>query len=136
MTTPNPEFFNTFDNAQLVKADKAHHMHGYHVFDEHRQNGALNIVAGDGAYIYDSQGQRFLDAVGGMWCTNIGLGREEMALAIADQVRQLAYANPFSDMANAVAIQLCEKLASLAPAISTTCSSPPAARPRSTPPID
>jgi len=115
MTTPNAEFFNKFDNAQLVKADKAHHMHGYHVFDEHRQNGALNIVAGDGAYIYDSEGQRFLDAVGGMWCTNIGLGREEMALAIADQVRQLAYANPFSDMANAVAIELCEKLASLAP---------------------
>jgi adenosylmethionine-8-amino-7-oxononanoate aminotransferase len=50
-----------------------------------------------------------------MWCTNIGLGREEMALAIADQVRQLAYSNPFSDMANDVAIELCEKLASLAP---------------------
>ena len=50
-----------------------------------------------------------------MWCTNIGLGREEMALAIADQVRQLAYSNPFSDMANPKAIELCEKLASLAP---------------------
>ncbi|MGO4004126.1 aminotransferase [Pseudomonas fluorescens] len=115
MAIPTDDFFAHFDQAKLVKADKAHHMHGYHVFDEHAEQGALNIVAGDGAYIYDTEGNRFLDAVGGMWCTNIGLGREEMALAIADQVRQLAYSNPFSDMSNAVAIELCEKLASLAP---------------------
>ncbi|MBC9251219.1 hypothetical protein A9179_13120 [Pseudomonas alcaligenes] len=115
MAIPTQAFFDGFAQADLVAADKAHYMHGYHVFDEHREQGALNIVAGDGAYIYDTQGNRFLDAVGGMWCTNIGLGREEMALAIADQVRQLAYSNPFSDMANSVAIELCQKLASLAP---------------------
>lgn len=102
-------------NDPLVEADKAHYMHGYHMFDEHRQQGALNIIEGEGAYIRDTQGNRFLDAVGGMWCTNIGLGREEMALAIADQVRKLAYSNPFSDMANDVAIELCRKLAQLAP---------------------
>lgn len=115
MTTPNPTFFAQFDEQQLVAADKAHYMHGYHVFDEHREQGSLNIAAGDGAYIYDTAGNRYLDAVGGMWCTNIGLGREEMAQAIADQVRQLAYSNPFSDMASTPAIRLCEKLASLAP---------------------
>lgn len=115
MATPTQAFFDGFAQADLVQADKAHYMHGYHVFDEHREQGSLNIVAGEGAYIYDTQGNRFLDAVGGMWCTNIGLGREEMALAIADQVRKLAYANPFCDMANNVAIELCRKLASLAP---------------------
>ena len=115
MATPTPSFFQQFDQAQLVAADKAHYMHGYHVFDDHRQNGSLNIAAGNGAYIYDTAGTRYLDAVGGMWCTNIGLGREEMAEAIANQVRQLAYSNPFCDMANVSAIQLCEKLASLAP---------------------
>jgi adenosylmethionine-8-amino-7-oxononanoate aminotransferase len=109
-------------------------MHGYHVFDEHAEQGSLNIVAGDGAYIYDTQGNRFLDAVGGMWCTNIGLGREEMALAIADQVRQLAYSNPFSDMANNVAIELCENSPAWPRATSTMCSSPPAAPRRWTPP--
>ena len=89
-------FFQQFDDPQLVAADKAHYMHGFHMFDEHREQGSLNIAAGDGAYIYDTAGRRYLDAVGGMWCTNIGLGREEMAEAIADQVRQLAYANPSS----------------------------------------
>jgi adenosylmethionine-8-amino-7-oxononanoate aminotransferase len=115
MATPTQAFFDGFADADLVQADKAHYMHGYHVFDEHREQGSLNIVAGEGAYIYDTAGNRFLDAVGGMWCTNIGLGREEMALAIADQVRKLAYANPFCDMANNVAIDLCKKLAELAP---------------------
>jgi len=115
MTLPNPEFFTQFDHDQLVAADKAHYMHGFHMFDEHREQGSLNIAAGDGAYIYDTAGNRYLDAVGGMWCTNIGLGREEMADAIANQVRQLAYSNPFCDMANVTAIELCAKLASLAP---------------------
>ncbi|UVL87226.1 aminotransferase [Pseudomonas sichuanensis] len=115
MATPIRKLAATVDNDRLVQADKAHYMHGYHVFDEHAEQGALNIQAGEGAYIQDTEGNRFLDAVGGMWCTNIGLGREEMALAIADQVRQLAYSNPFSDMANPKAIELCEKLASLAP---------------------
>lgn len=115
MAIPTPEFFKQFDQEKLVAADKAHYMHGYHVFDEHREQGSLNISAGDGAYIYDTEGKRYLDAVGGMWCTNVGLGRTEMAEVIADQVRRLAYSNPFSDMANVVAIELCEKLASLAP---------------------
>ncbi|MBN0056431.1 aspartate aminotransferase family protein, partial [Pseudomonas aeruginosa] len=84
----------------MVRADQAHYIHGYHVFDDHRVNGSLNIAAGDGAYIYDTAGSRYLDAVGGMWCTNIGLGREEMARTVAEQTRLLAYSNPFCDMAN------------------------------------
>ncbi len=115
MTLPNPAFFAQFDHAKLDAADKAHYMHGFHMFDEHREQGSLNIAVGNGAYIYDTHGNRYLDAVGGMWCTNIGLGREEMAEAIANQVRQLAYSNPFCDMANVTAIELCAKLASLAP---------------------
>lgn len=115
MAMPSQAVASTLTQDPLVEADKAHYMHGYHMFDEHREQGALNIVAGEGAYIRDTEGNRFLDAVGGMWCTNIGLGREEMAQAIADQVRKLAYSNPFSDMANDVAIELCQKLAQLAP---------------------
>jgi adenosylmethionine-8-amino-7-oxononanoate aminotransferase len=50
-----------------------------------------------------------------MWCTNIGLGRDEMADAIAAQVRDLAYANPFVDMTNVPSVQLAARLAELAP---------------------
>ena len=113
IVTPMPTAVR--DQASLAALDRAHYMHGYHLFDEHRQQDALQIGGGDGAYIQDLAGNRYLDAVGGMWCTNIGLGREEMVEAIAAQTRQLAYANPFCDMANPRAVELCAKLAELAP---------------------
>ncbi|MGC3103911.1 aspartate aminotransferase family protein, partial [Pseudomonas aeruginosa] len=53
-------------DAVLVRADQAHYMHGYHVFDVLRVNGSLKMAAGDGAYFYDTAGNRFLDGVGGM----------------------------------------------------------------------
>ncbi len=73
------------------------------------------MKSGQGCYVSDENGKRYFDAVGGMWCTNIGLGREEMADAIAQQVRELAFANPFVDMTNEPASKLAAKLAELAP---------------------
>ena len=51
---------------------------------------------GEGVYVYDSEGNRLLDAPAGMWCVNIGHGREEMAQAIYDQVMALTYVSPWS----------------------------------------
>ncbi|MBT8434718.1 MAG: aminotransferase class III-fold pyridoxal phosphate-dependent enzyme, partial [Gammaproteobacteria bacterium] len=51
---------------------------------------------GEGVYVYDSDGNRLLDAPAGMWCVNIGHGRAEMAQAIYDQVMALTYVSPWS----------------------------------------
>ena len=99
----------------IIERDKRHHLHPYQVFDAMEANGALPIASGIGARITDTDGMEYLDAVGGMWCTNIGLGREEMVGAIADQVRKLAYSNPFTDMTNEPSANLAAKLAELAP---------------------
>lgn len=99
----------------VVEMDKAHHVHPFQFFESHASAGALPIEAGEGAAIYDTDGNRYLDAVGGMWCTNIGLGNEEMVEAIADQVRRLAYSNPFVDMTNIPATRLAARIAELAP---------------------
>jgi adenosylmethionine-8-amino-7-oxononanoate aminotransferase len=53
--------------------------------------------------------------VGGLWCTNIGLGRKEMAQAIAEQAERLAFSNTFVDVTNDPSARLAAKLASLAP---------------------
>ncbi len=100
---------------EIVERDRRHHLHPYQVFETIAGEGALPIASGDGAYITDMDGNRYLDSVGGMWCTNIGLGSEEMAEAIAEQVRTLAYSNPFVDMTNGPAANLAAKLAELAP---------------------
>ncbi len=73
------------------------------------------MAEAEGAYLRDIDGKQYFDAVGGMWCTNIGLGRDEMVEAIAEQAKKLAYANPFTDMSNEPAAMLSAKLAELAP---------------------
>jgi len=106
----------TNDASQAVmEADRIHHLHPWTHFDSFVEEGALVISKGSGSTITDSNGQSYLDAVGGLWCTNIGLGREEMVETIANQVRKLAFANPFTDMTCEPAALLAEKLAEIAP---------------------
>ena len=99
----------------IIERDRRYFIHPYQVFDTYLVDDVLPIERGAGVQLVDTDGRRYVDAVGGMWCTNIGLGRDEMADAIAHQVRELAYANPFVDMTNVPAGKLCEKLAELAP---------------------
>ncbi|MDH4107313.1 MAG: aminotransferase [Gammaproteobacteria bacterium] len=99
----------------LWSQDRRHHLHPYQNFVTYNEHGSLIISGGEGAWLRDSDGKKYFDAVGGMWCTNIGLGRQEMADAIAEQVTRLAYANPFTDMSNEPAARLAAKLAELAP---------------------
>jgi len=101
--------------ARLIDLDRQHHLHPYQVFDTYLSDEVLGIDRGYGARLVDTRGNEYIDAVGGMWCTNIGLGREEMADAIAEQVRQLAFANPFVDMTTPPTVELATRLAELAP---------------------
>lgn len=105
--TPSPD--------DLRDMDRAHNLHPWTNFGSFESEGALVIARGEGCYLWDAEGRRYLDAVGGLWCTNIGLGRREMAQAIADQAERLAFSNTFVDVTNEPAARLSAKLASLAP---------------------
>jgi putrescine aminotransferase len=99
----------------LWAMDRAHSLHPWTNFGPFEREGSLVLARGEGCYLWDSEGRRYLDAVGGMWCTNVGLGRKDMARAIADQVERLAFANSFVDVTNGPSAQLSAKLAALAP---------------------
>ncbi len=101
--------------SDLWEMDRAHALHPWTNFGPFERDGALVITRGEGPWLWDAEGRRYLDAVGGLWCTNIGLGRREMAEAIADQVEKLAFSNTFVDMANDPSARLAAKLAQLAP---------------------
>jgi len=103
------------DTKDIWQKDKDHFIHPWTNFATFNDTGSEVIAAGDGAYIYDSNGAKYLDGIGGLWCVNIGYGREEMAEAIADQVRKLPYYSPFGHLTNPPAAQLADKLADLAP---------------------
>ena len=105
----------TRTNQDLWEMDRAHALHPWTNFGPFEREGALVISRGQGSYLWDASGKRYFDAVGGLWCTNIGLGRKEMADAIAAQVERLAFCNTFVDMTNDPAALLAAKLAELAP---------------------
>ena len=99
----------------IWQKDKDHFTHPWQMFDTFDQEGSMIMEHAGGSYLTDIEGNRYLDAVGGLWCTNIGQGREEMADAIAAQVKKLAYASPFVDMTTTPAAELASKLADIAP---------------------
>jgi adenosylmethionine-8-amino-7-oxononanoate aminotransferase len=99
----------------LWEMDRQHVLHPWTNFGPFEKEGSLVITRGEGCYLWDARGQRYLDAVGGLWCTNIGLGRKEMAQAIADQAERLAFSNTFVDVTNDPSARLAAKLAELAP---------------------
>jgi adenosylmethionine-8-amino-7-oxononanoate aminotransferase len=72
------------------------------------------IVKGDGAYIWDAQGRRYLDGLAGLFTTQVGHGREELAEAAAKQARELAF-HPLWSYAHPRAIELAERVAGHAP---------------------
>jgi putrescine aminotransferase len=104
-----------FSDNDIWRKDRAHFVHPWTLFDSFASEGSLVIAEGLGVFLKDSNGKRYIDGVGGLWCTNIGLGRDEMADTIAAQVKRLAYSNPFVDMTNAPASELAFRLAALAP---------------------
>ena len=72
------------------------------------------IVRGEGCYVYDEHGKRYLDGLSALYCVNIGHGRSELADAAAEQVRELAFYTNWS-YAHPRAIELAARIAELAP---------------------
>ena len=106
---------NSPSPAELWQMDRDHILHPWANFGPFEKEGSLVISRGEGCYLWDAEGNRYFDAVGGMWCTNIGLGRREMAQAMADQAERLAFSNTFVDMTNDPSARLAAKLAALSP---------------------
>lgn len=72
------------------------------------------ITRGDGCRVWDQNGREYLDALAGLFCVNVGYGRQEIAAAIAAQLAQIHYVSPFA-FPNEPAARLAERLAKLAP---------------------
>ncbi|WP_147124635.1 aminotransferase class III-fold pyridoxal phosphate-dependent enzyme [Shimia ponticola] len=97
----------------LAQMDFAHALHPWQFTGA--DTPPMVVSRGEGCYLWDAQGTQYLDAVGGLWCTNVGLGRKDMAQAIAAQAEKLAFSSTFVDMTNDPAAELAARLAHLAP---------------------
>ncbi len=100
---------------EVWQQDKDHYIHPWTDFSTFKETGSMVLADSDNVHVQDGEGRKYLDGIGGLWCVNIGYAREEMAEAIADQVRQIPYYSCFGHHTTVPAAQLAAKLAELAP---------------------
>ncbi len=104
-----------YDTQDLWEKDRDHYIHPWTDFSVFHDEGSLVVAEADGSYVFDSDGKRYLDGIGGLWCVNIGYGSEEMATAIADQIRAIPYYSSFNHLTTPPSAELAAKLAEIAP---------------------
>ena len=94
------------------------HRHYLHPFTDHKELGDKKvriITDADGVYIRDSEGQEILDGMAGLWCVNLGYGRQDLIDAASKQMQQLPYYNSFFQTAHPPAIELSALLSEISP---------------------
>jgi len=99
---------------ELRRLDVAHHLPAQANYGELQAlGGSRIIVRAEGSTIYDGDGNALLDGMAGLWCVNVGYGREELARAAYDQMLELPFYNTFFKTATPPAVLLATKLAEL-----------------------
>jgi putrescine aminotransferase len=103
-----------YDIAELRRLDVAHHLPAHQDHGLMRDLGGSRIITrAEGCTIYDGDGVALLDGMAGLWCVQVGYGREELARAAHDQMLELAYYNTFFKTAAPPTVMLATKIASL-----------------------
>ena len=103
------------DTAALQQLDSAHYLHPFTDHGALRESGARVMVRGDGVYLWDSEGNKIIDGMAGLWCVNAGYGRTSIADAVHAQMLQLPFYNSFFNTTNVPAVQLAALLADISP---------------------
>jgi len=104
------------DTARWQELDSRHHLHP---FTDHKALAGIGsriITKAEGCWLWDSDGNRILDGMAGLWCVNVGYGRQELVDAASRQMAELPYYNTFFQSATPASVELSAKLAAIAPA--------------------
>jgi len=101
------------DEIRTLDAD--HHLHPFTDTQALNARGARVIEHAEGVYLWDSEGNKILDGMAGLWCVNLGYGRRELTEAASRQMNQLPYYNTFFQTTTRPAVRLAHELASLTP---------------------
>lgn len=99
----------------LAARDVAHVLHQYTNLEQHPRKGPLIIERGDGIYVEDSEGRRYIEAMAGLWSVALGFSEPRLVEAASRQMRQLPFYHNFSHKSHRPLIELAETLIELAP---------------------
>ncbi len=90
-------------------------IHPYTNLDAFRKTGPTIIDRGEGVYVTDSRGKRYIEGLAGLWCTSLGYGNRELIEAATRQMEQLSFTHIFGGKSHEPAIAVAEKLKEIAP---------------------
>ncbi len=107
--------YQNYSLERLQEMDAAHHLHPFTDHKDLRAAGSRIITRANGPFVYDSEGTEILDGMAGLWCVNVGYGRDELAEAAYAQMKELPYYNSFFRCSTPTPVLLAEKLAEIAP---------------------
>ena len=109
MTSNNPQ------TREWQTLSNDHHLAPFSDFKQLKEKGPRIITNAKGVYLWDSEGNKILDGMAGLWCVAIGYGRDELADAASKQMRELPYYNLFFQTAHPPVLELAKAIADIAP---------------------
>jgi 4-aminobutyrate---pyruvate transaminase len=102
-------------NLTVHAGDIGAHLHPYTNLSLHQDVGPMVIARGEGIYVYDDKGNRYLEGLAGLFCASLGFSNKRLADAADRQMRQLPFYHSFGHKANEPSVRLAERLLAMAP---------------------
>jgi 4-aminobutyrate--pyruvate transaminase len=99
-----------------ARRDLAFHLHPSTNLRQVQTDGPLVITRGEGVYVYDDEGRRYLEGMSGLWCASLGFSERRLAEAAYRQMLELPFYHSFAGKVPAVSAELAERLIGIAPA--------------------
>ena len=95
--------------------DIAYHLHPYTDAVAHEETGPHIIAGGDGVYVIDDNGKRYIEGLAGLWCASLGFSEPRLVEAAARQMREMPYYHNFAHKTTPVVVELAERLVEMMP---------------------
>jgi 4-aminobutyrate---pyruvate transaminase len=103
-------------NTPAARRDQAFHLHPATNLRAVQKEGPLVITRGEGVYVYDDEGRRYLEGMAGLWCASLGFSERRLADAAYRQMCELPFYHSFAGKVPAISAELAERLIGIAPA--------------------
>ncbi|KGD87406.1 MULTISPECIES: aspartate aminotransferase family protein [Rhizobium/Agrobacterium group] len=105
----------TIQPNSIEARDKAYQLHSYTNARALERDGSLVIDRGEGVYVYDNNGKKYIEAMAGLWSVAVGFGENRLVEAAARQMAKLPYYHTFTARSHGPSVELAEKLIQMAP---------------------
>jgi len=103
------------ETSALQALDQSHHLHPFTDLNAYSKKGGRIVSRAEHVYIYDSEGNKILDGMSGLWCCNLGYSQSSIADAVYAQLQELPYYNNFFNCSNQPALEMAKALVDVTP---------------------